>query len=129
MLHLNLFVGYLLLGATFLLFNQYLFISSPIVAPLVVLSSLALGLIFVWLRYGLSPPHPRRPGMFALGHVLLAVGNLSFVATIAFIYVMERLEPGSSLGTGWFLLAPLLLGTPLILAGAVIINVQRAQHV
>jgi hypothetical protein len=126
MLHLNLFVGYLLLGATFLIFNQYLFISSPVVAPLVVLSLLALILLFVWIRYGLSPRYPRRSGVFALGHVLLAVGNLSFVATIAFIYVTERLQPGSSVGTGWFLLAPLLLGTPLILAGAVMINAQRA---
>jgi len=126
MLHLNLFVGYLLLGAIFLLFNQHLFIFSPIVAPLVALSALVLSLIFVWLRYGLSPRSPRRPRVFAFGHVLLAVGNLSFVATIAFIYVMERLESGSSEVTPWYLLVPLVLGTPLILAGAVIINVQRA---
>ncbi len=126
MLHLNLFVGYLLLGATFLLFNQYLFISSPVVASLAVLSVLALILLFAWVRYGLSPRCPRRPRACALGHGLLAVGNLSFLATIAFIYVTERLHPGSSVGTGWLILAPLSLGTPLILAGAVIVNAQRA---
>ena len=125
MLHLNLFVGYLLLGAIFLLFNQQLFVFSPIVAPLVVLSAWVLGISFFWFRYGLNPRSPRRPRVFAFGHALLAVGNLSFVATIAFIYVMERLEPGSSDVTPWYMLVPLVLGTPLILAGAVIINVQR----